>query len=148
MIDFHIRYTWQKIARLYNAEAIKYGLTMSTAFILLNIDEKKGTPSTKLGPKMGMEANSLTRILKNMEEKGLIIRKPDEEDKRMVLIFLTEEGKKNKEIAKANVLKFNNYIYKKLPQKNLNNFLMVIQQLNDILETEEIFNKSTYKILN
>ena len=32
---------------------------MSIGYALLNID-KDGTPSTKLGPKMGMEARSLT----------------------------------------------------------------------------------------
>ena len=39
------------------------------------IDPKKGTPSTSLGPKMGMEATSLSRTLKTMEIKNLITRK-------------------------------------------------------------------------
>ena len=50
---------------------------MATGFTLLSIDPEKGTPSTALGPKMGMEATSLSRILKTMEEKGLITRKPN-----------------------------------------------------------------------
>ncbi|NQX92775.1 MAG: MarR family transcriptional regulator, partial [Flavobacteriales bacterium] len=52
-IDFHIRWAWSKISRMYNVEAAKYGGTMSIGYVLLNI-EKDGTPSTKLGPKMGM----------------------------------------------------------------------------------------------
>ena len=68
---------------MYNEEASKYGATMAIAFTLLNID-KDGTPSTALGPKMGMEATSLSRTLKNMEEKGLIIRKPNPNDGRSV----------------------------------------------------------------
>ena len=67
-IDFHLRWAWHSIARMYNMEAAKFGTTMSVGQILLNVDVE-GTPSTKLGPKMGMESRSLTRILKSMEEK-------------------------------------------------------------------------------
>ena len=86
-IDFHIRWAWHSIARMYNLEASKHGSTMSVGQTLLNIDLEEGTPSTKLGPKMGMEPRSLTRTLKTMEEKGLIFRQPDEIDKRIRLEF-------------------------------------------------------------
>ena len=71
-IDHLLRSTWQAIARMYNEEASKYDSTMATGFALLSIDPKKGTPSTSLGPKMGMEATSLSRTLKSLEEKKLI----------------------------------------------------------------------------
>ena len=58
---------------MYNEEAAKYSGTMAVGFALLSIDPKKGTPSTSLGPKMGMEATSLSRTLKSMEENNLII---------------------------------------------------------------------------
>ena len=87
-IDYILRYTWQAVARMYNEEATKYGATMATGFTLLSIDKEKGTPSTTLGPKMGMEATSLTRTLKSMEDKGLIFRKKNPADGRGVLIYL------------------------------------------------------------
>jgi DNA-binding MarR family transcriptional regulator len=59
---------------------------MATGFALLSMDKNIGTPSTSLGPQMGMEATSLTRTLKSMEEKGLIIRKKNPDDGRGVLI--------------------------------------------------------------
>ena len=63
-IDYVLRYTWQTVAKMYNEEAAKYGATMATGFALLSIDKDKGIPSTALGPRMGMEATSLTRTLK------------------------------------------------------------------------------------
>lgn len=139
MLDFHIRTVWQKIARLYNAEAVKYGLTMSSGFVLLNIDEENGTPSTKLGPKMGMEANSLTRILKSMESKGLIYREQDKEDKRMVRVFLTKKGKKGRVTAKENVHFFNHFFHDQIPSEKIVNFLEVMNLINDILDSQNIF---------
>ena len=63
-IDYILRATWQAVARMYNEEASKYGATMATGFALLSIDREKGTPSTSLGPKMGMEATSLNKNIK------------------------------------------------------------------------------------
>ena len=51
--DFHIRWAWARISRLYNQQAAEYGGTMSIGYALLNID-REGMPSTKLGPKMGL----------------------------------------------------------------------------------------------
>ena len=68
-IDHTLRATWQAVAKMYNEQAVKFDSTMAMAFVLLNIDKENGTPSTSLGPLMGMEPTSLSRILKNMEEK-------------------------------------------------------------------------------
>ena len=137
-IDFPIRLAWHKISRLYNNQASSYGGSMSLGYILLNI-ETNGTPSTSLGPKMGMESTSLARTLKSMEEKNLIYRKADELDKRKVLIFLTKEGLKMRDIAKETVIEFNNKVQSKIDSKKLKTFFEVIYDINDIVETEEIF---------
>jgi MarR family transcriptional regulator, organic hydroperoxide resistance regulator len=74
-IDYHIRATWHAIARLYNQKASDHGATMAIGFVLLNIDVEEGTPATKIAPLMGLEARSLTRLLKTLEERGAIYRK-------------------------------------------------------------------------
>ena len=91
-IDFHIRWAWYNISRMYNIKAGKFGGSMAIGYTLLNID-KQGTPSTKLAPKMGMEPRSLTRMIKQLDESGLIKKQSDKNDKRLVRIFLTEKGK-------------------------------------------------------
>lgn len=138
-IDFPIRWAWHRIARMYNNEALKYDITMSIGYVLLNIDAKEGTPSTKLGPKMGMEPRSLTRTLKSMEEKGLICRKSDEKDRRMVRIMLTELGKEKREVSKETVIKFNLYMQQKIGKTKLKNFFTVLGKINSILDQDEIF---------
>lgn len=137
-IDFHIRWSWSKISRAYNIEAAKYGGTMSIGYVLLNI-EKEGTPSTKLGPKMGMESRSLTRTLKSMEDNGLIVRVNDPNDKRMVRVLLTEKGKKERERARAVVLAFNTAVREKLSEEQLTHFFEVMNTMNALLEENHIF---------
>jgi DNA-binding MarR family transcriptional regulator len=138
-IDYILRATWQAVARMYNEEASNYGATMATGFALLSIDKEKGTPSTALGPKMGMEATSLTRTLKSMEDKGLIIRKKNPDDGRGVLIYLTEFGKEKRELSKNTVLKFNETIRNNISDERLQHFMEVSEIINELIHEKKIF---------
>lgn len=138
-IDHVLRSTWQSVAKMYNEEAAKYNGTMAVGFALLSIDPKKGTPSTSLGPKMGMEATSLSRTLKTMEIKNLITRKPHPIDRRSVLIHLTELGKKHRALSKAAVMKFNDKVLEVIGSESLENFHNVIENINEIIETKKVF---------
>jgi DNA-binding MarR family transcriptional regulator len=138
-IDYILRATWQAVSRMYNEEASKYGATMSTGFALLSMDKDKGTPSTSLGPKMGMEATSLTRTLKSMEEKGLIIRKKNPEDGRGVLIYLTDFGKEKRELSKSTVLMFNETVKQHISEEKLQHFIEVADTINELIQDKSIF---------
>ena len=141
-IDYILRATWQAVSRMYNEEASKYGATMATGFVLLSIDKDKGTPSTTLGPKMGMEATSLTRTLKSMEEKGLIIRKKNPFDGRGVLIYLTDLGKEKRDLSKSTVLKFNETVKQHVSDEKLQHFMEVSETINELIQDKNIFNQT------
>jgi|SRR5688572_6719786 len=141
-VDYHIRAAWHAIARMYNQKASDYGATMAVGFVLLNIDVEDGTPATKIAPLMGLEARSLTRLLKSLEEQGAIFRKVDATDKRCVRIYLTEEGKKGRERAKETVLRFNELVRDEIPKEKLETFFEVVQNINKILERNNIYEKA------
>ena len=145
-IDYILRYTWQAVARMYNEEATKYGATMATGFALLSIDKEKGTPSTTLGPKMGMEATSLTRTLKSMEDKGLIFRKKNPADGRGVLIYLTDLGKEKRELSKNTVLLFNDTVKANLSEDQLKNFFEVSEIINQLINDKKIFRDKEFPL--
>jgi DNA-binding MarR family transcriptional regulator len=140
-VDYNIKAAWHAIARMYNQQAGKYDITMSMGFVLLNINSDEGTPATKIAPLMGLEARSLTRLLKSMEEKGLIHREPDANDKRLVRIVLTKEGKFKKEKSRETVLKFNQAIREQIATAELNVFFDVLQRINKIIEKSNIYEK-------
>ena len=141
-IDYVLRTTWLAVTKMYNEEAAKFDSTMATGFALLNIDPENGTPSTALGPKMGMEATSLSRILKTMEERGLIERKPNPEDGRGVLIHLTEFGREKREYSRDRVLNFNQTIRDNISEEKMNNFYEVAELINEMISSKRIYNKT------
>lgn len=140
-IDYTLRETWQTVARMYNEEAGKYEATMALGFALLSID-KDGTPSTALAPKMGMEATSLTRTLKSMEEKGLIVRKKNPKDGRGVIIHLTPLGQEKRELSKQTVLRFDEVIKQNISEDKLNIFKEVSETINTLISKKKIFNNN------
>ncbi|MCK5907150.1 MAG: MarR family transcriptional regulator [Flavobacteriales bacterium] len=138
-IDYMLRSTWQAVAKMYNEQAGKYGESMSIGFTLLSIDPEEGSPSTTLGPRMGVESTSLSRTLKNMEAKGLITRKPNPMDGRSVLICLTEEGKEKREASKFGVLKFNEVVHESLSPQKIKHFYEVTEKINELIKANKIY---------
>ena len=118
-IDYILRATWQAVSRMYNEEASKFEGSMAIGFALLSIEKEDGTPSTEISSKMGMEATSLTRTLKTLEEKGLIIRKKNPNDGRGVLIYLTDFGKQMRAQSKETVMQFNDIINDLISEKKI-----------------------------
>ncbi|HLU83880.1 MAG TPA: MarR family transcriptional regulator [Vicingaceae bacterium] len=132
-VDYQIKATWHAIFKMYNQVASKYDTTQATGFVLLSI-AKEGTPSTAIAPLLGMQATSLSRILKNLEDKKLIYRKTDSIDKRKVLIFLTPEGVEKRKIAKKVVSGFNEMVEKEIPSTKLKVFFEVMETINKTVE--------------
>jgi MarR family transcriptional regulator, organic hydroperoxide resistance regulator len=138
-VDHNIKAAWHSIARMYNQQASKYDATMSMGFVLLNINTDEGTPATKIAPLMGLEARSLTRLLKSMEERKLVYREADKIDKRSVRIRLTKEGKNKKEKARDTVLRFNEAVREEIPIEKLVVFFEVLQGIIQIVERDNIY---------
>ena len=146
-IDHELRATWQAVAKMYNEQAMKHDSTMATAFVLLNIDKQKGTPSTALGPSMGMEPTSLSRILKAMEDKGAICREKNPEDGRSVIIKLTDYGKEMRKISKGHVIQFNETIKGQLSEKEVEGFFKVTSTINKMIAEKDIYENINTKAL-
>jgi len=138
-VEYSLRTSWQSIKKMYNEEAKKYGGTHSIGFALLSIHPKKGTSSTSIGPIMGLEANSLSRLLKTMEINKLIIRKPNPNDGRGIIILLTKEGLKKRDITKNKVIKFNRLIENNISKKDLTVFLKTTNKIKNLISENNIF---------
>jgi len=138
-IDHALRATWQAVAKMYNEQAANYDSTMAAAFVILNIDVENGTPSTSLGPLMGMEATSLSRILKNLEEREVIYREKNPNDGRSVLIKLTPLGLEKRDISRDKVIQFNEKVRSELTDEQVQNFFQVTDVIQKLISDKNIF---------
>tara|TARA_Y100000385_G_C13095782_1_gene641206 strand:+ start:160 stop:636 length:477 start_codon:yes stop_codon:yes gene_type:complete len=129
IIVHKIRSAWFEMSRMFNQVANAYNITLSVGFTLIAIYEEKGTPVTKIAPRMGMEPNSLSRILKTMEKDKLIERVADSLDKRKVLVRLTEKGSNIRKVSIKSVFRLNNALIKDLDPIKLRHFYEVINSV-------------------
>jgi len=134
-IDYNIRKTWYNISKLYNRTASEYMASMALGMVLLNIDIYEGTPSTQLGPNMGMEATSLSRYLIKLEEHKVIERRSDPNDKRKSVIHLTPLGINRREIAKKVVIDFNENVKSHFEKEEMDTFFAIFKKINKIIDS-------------
>lgn len=132
-IDAQIKSTWHNMFKMYNLVASRFGTTQATGLVLLSID-REGTPSTSIAPMLGLEATSMSRIIKNLEESKLIYKKKDKKDKRVVRLFLTPEGVEKRKIARQVVSGFSELINEEIPQTKLSVFFEVMEDVNKVIE--------------
>ena len=138
-VDFVMRQGWKNIEKMYNNEASKYDVTFSIGFTLISIDPENGSPSTSIGPIMGLESNSISRILNSMENKHLINRRPNPNDGRSIIISLTKLGHKKREIVTQKISQFKNLLRSRIDPYDLDTFLRVSTQVNEIIEEGDCF---------
>ena len=144
-VDFHLKSTWHAMTRMYNFIANEHDISQTIGYVLINI-EKEGTPATKIAPLMGMEPTSLSRLLKSMENKRLIYKIRETGDKRVVRIFLTEEGVLKRKLAKQTILGFNEKLLSKLKPSEIENFIYVLNVIKVYSNIET--DNEEYKINN
>lgn len=130
-IDYLLKVVWQNVSNTYNQIASGFGITQAIGYVLINIDQE-GIAVSQLAGLLGVKATSLSRILSNMEESGLIYREAAAGDKRSVKVFLTDYGREKRKLAKAVVRSFNEYLNDNLTIKEKNGLIQSLQKLNKL----------------
>ena len=133
-INILIKTTTLTLASLFDQLTLGQGITRASGLVLFSIDEKKGTAATKIAPIMGMQNTSLSRLLKNMEKDGLIIRVPSKKDKRVVNVTLSEKGKERKIMVHKLVNDYNNYVNQRIDKEEMTIFKKTIKEIRKLTD--------------
>jgi len=88
-----LRFGLQSYKKLEDA-LDKAGLTPPQFYVLATIGYAGGLPFGEIGAKMMVTVSNLTGIVDRLEEKKLVLRRRDENDRRVVYVVLTEKGAK------------------------------------------------------
>ena len=83
--------------RAYKPILEKLGLTYTQYIAIVALWEQDNQTVGGLGEKLFLESNTLTPILKKLEELGYVERKRDPADERQVIVHLTNEGRRLRE---------------------------------------------------
>jgi MarR family transcriptional regulator, organic hydroperoxide resistance regulator len=79
--------------RMKSAFEREMGVSAGTWFSLALLSKKDGISQGELSQKFEIDPSRVTRLAKRLEREGLILRRRDPEDQRIVRMFLTEKGR-------------------------------------------------------
>lgn len=130
-IGYQVKATWQTIVKMYNRLTILHDFSQAEGYVLISV-KRDGIPVTKIAPLMGIEPTSLSRLLKTMEDKGLVYREKDKKDRRVVKLHLTKKGLELKKISRQMVLDYNKAIYNEIGEEQMENFLQTMNKIRNI----------------
>jgi DNA-binding MarR family transcriptional regulator len=82
----------QRMGDAVHAEAVRHGLTMRGLLILSGLIGDPGRTQLALGTALGVDKTTLTSELDKLERDGLIVRRPDPQDRRVRIPEVTPEG--------------------------------------------------------
>jgi DNA-binding MarR family transcriptional regulator len=88
-------------AQAYKPHLDPMGLTYPQYLVMLLLWEHDGRSVNELGQPLHLDSGTLTPLLKRMEKAGLVTRKRDTKDERIMRIHLTDHGRSLRERARA-----------------------------------------------
>ena len=103
--------------------------------LLLLIAENDGVIQRELAEKMDVRPSSMAEMLAKMEQLGLVLRKQDEKDQRVMHIFLTEQGKSAVEESKKANAKLTDALFKGLTEEETREMLRLTEKLATHLDS-------------
>jgi DNA-binding MarR family transcriptional regulator len=84
----------RSLTRAYAPLLEPLGLTYPQYLAMMVLWEQKEASVKVLGERLGLDSGTLTPLLKRLEQRGLVTRRRDPADERVVLVELTAEGQK------------------------------------------------------
>ncbi|MVU77904.1 winged helix DNA-binding protein [Nocardia sp. ET3-3] len=100
-----------------------HGLTMWAYVVLLRLDETTTRGQGVLAQEIGADKTRIIAVLDDLQERGLIERRPDPADRRARLLALTPEGRSLRDAAQAEIQAQEDRLLGKLPAADRRGFL-------------------------
>ena len=115
-------------------QAKGYDITPEQWAVLNRLWEEDGLSQVELAERTFKDKPGTTRILNLLEQKGIIVRRPDENDGRVLRVFLTKSGRELKDKLIPCAEEVLTKSGKNLTKKELAQFKSTLRRILDNLE--------------
>ncbi|MFG1300600.1 MarR family transcriptional regulator [Xanthobacter sp. V3C-3] len=88
---------------LFLDECAEFNITPVQYAAMVAIEERPGVDATRLSSLIAFDRSTIGNVIERLEARGLVVRKPSSEDKRVKLLFLSSEGSALLRNAEASV---------------------------------------------
>ena len=96
----------------FNHHLEDFGINATQFHFLYEISSQKQTNQEKIASSCSFDKGAVARSIRKLEEKGLIKREIDENNRRQNKISMTPEGERTLNLAKENLHEWEDYVFK------------------------------------
>lgn len=126
MRDLHLR-----MHRLFNDRVRAQGASLAQLKLLMLVDRAGSIRSTDIADNLGQTPRTVTEAIDTLERDGLVVRRPDQNDRRAKQISLTPAGETVVRDAAPHRDAFAAEFFEALPTADRDEFLRILMTLND-----------------
>lgn len=127
-IGYRVKLLSQLMARKLQERLEPFGLTPFHWVVLCCLWDEDGLPTSSIGEKLQQVGGTLTGVLDRMEERSLVRRERDIDDRRIWRIWLTEEGKQLETVLPPIVAEVPEQAMKGIPPAQRELFSQLVDQ--------------------
>lgn len=128
----------QKTLKVHGCDNI----TREQLGILLLLSLTDGLYQTQIANILGKDRPNITRMIDILEKKEFIRREKDESNRRILKVFLTQEGRKRADIAKPLKDRMNTAQYKNMTDEEILTLINLLQKVRKNIEDEYELNNN------
>ncbi len=92
-VCYVLKSTMKKVERHIIKGLDQFGVNMAQSFILFCLLENDGSTLSEIGNRAQIENSSLTTMVDKLEREGLVERRLCTQDRRVIRLYLTEQGR-------------------------------------------------------
>lgn len=114
----------------------RIGMHRAQAKVLCRLYVQDGMTQSEIGKQLSVQGATVTNMLQRMEETGLITRRRDPDDNRLVRVYLSEAGRENELTITEQFLKLESTVFLGIDEGDRALFRQVLRQMLHNMGTE------------
>ena len=143
MTTEHTGEDWELLAQVSQAYRTlsdnfmdRIGMHRAQASLLCRLFVNNGLTQSEIAEQLSVQGATITNILQRMEEAGLVTRQRDNEDNRLVRVYLTEAGRQKERAITEQFLKLEGTIFEGINENDRMRMRSLFQQILQNMTTK------------
>lgn len=132
-LDYSLKRLAQNLQRTWQERLSLLGLTPFHWVVLSCLWQEDGLPTSTIAEQLQQVGGTLTGVLDRMEERGLVERVKDAQDRRIWRIWLTAEGLQLREVIPPIVMEVREAYTRGVSPREYQLFVALLDQMIDNL---------------
>ena len=142
-----VAYAFSEMMQTYCIEQEKPVVTPPQWGVLALLFQENGQTIGAISQQRGIDPPTVTGIIKRLELSGFVERRHSKEDRRVVKVYLTDEGHDMTQALYPRVQRFNDEMLSDFPEDERQHFLHMLQRIIANLSDEASGTGDRFKLL-